>query len=115
MELYLAKTMENMKMYGPTYDLTMESEDRVELFKFGSKENDWLMNNLIDMINAECNTLLDDGDYDFIDAHGCENLLKCLGKVNLADASKEVTQLIRKMEEYATRAIELKTGIAIDL
>jgi hypothetical protein len=115
MELYLAKTLENMKLYGPTYDLTMESEDRVESFKFGSGESEWLINNLVDMINAECNTLLDDGDYDFIDAHGCEILLKCLGKFNLANSSKEVEELIKKMKEFATRAVELNTGIAIDL
>ena len=38
MEIYLAKTLDNMKMYGPTYDLSMEPEDRVETYVFDLTE-----------------------------------------------------------------------------
>ena len=115
MEIYLAKTLDNMKMYGPTYDLSMEPEDRVETYVFDLTENEWLLDNLVDSINAACGTLLDDGDYDFIPAKECSNLKEVLEEVDLNSVPEKCRLLIDKMLEYADRAIKYNTGMAIEL
>ena len=115
MEIYLAKTLDNMKMYGPTYDLSMEPDDRVETYSFDLPENEWLLDNLVDSINAYCDTLLDDGDYDFIPSDECANLIRVLEKVDLKSVPEKCRELVEKMMEFAERAIKYNTGMAIEL
>lgn len=115
MTIYLAKTLDNMKKYGDIYDLSMEPDDRVEKYVFGSEENEWLVNNVIDGINAECDTLLDDGDYDYISCEKCNSLIKLLNNINLDVIPLKCKELIVKILEYSNLAIEYKTGIAIEL
>ncbi|SCY14284.1 hypothetical protein [Butyrivibrio sp. INlla14] len=115
MELYLAKTLDGMKKYGPIYDLSMEPAERVESYQFGFEENEWLLDNVIDGINAECDTLLDDGDYDFISADKCKALKDYLKKMDKSMIPSEYHEVIQKLIEFSDKAIEYGTGMAIDL
>ena len=115
MVIYLAKKLDDMKKYGPIYDLSMEPEDRVETYAFDVAENEWLLNTIVDSINAKCGTLLDDGDYDYISADKCSNLKEVLEEVDLNSVPDKNRLLVKKMLEYADRAIEYNTGMAIEL
>jgi hypothetical protein len=115
MEIYLAKTLDKMKMYGTTYDLSMEPDDRVETYFFDLQENEWLLDNLVDSINAYCGTLLDNGDYDFIPSDECASLISVLEKVDLKIVPEKSRLLVEKMMEFAERAIQYNTGMAIEL
>ena len=115
MRFYLAKTLDKMKMYGPIYDLVGEPEDRVEEFLLEEDENEWLLDNLVDDINAECDTLLDDGDYDYIDSEKCNNLSVFLENIDPNKVPEKYKRVVEKLLEYSKRAAEYGTGMAIDL
>lgn len=115
MELYLAKTLDEMKKYGPIFDLSMEPVERVETYSFGFEENEWLLRNVIDGINAACDTLLDDGDYDYIGADKCNALKEYLLKIDRSMIPSSCQKLVLKLIEFSDKAIEYGTGIAIDL
>ncbi len=114
MTLYLAKSLENIRMYGPIPDLGGQPE-KVEEYNFGEEENEWLLNNLVDTINARCDSLLDDGDYDFFDVQKCNQLLEVLEELPENFVPEEYSELIRVLREYCIKAISNHTGIAIEL
>ena len=109
MRLYLAKTLDNMKMYGPIPDLSMESEDRVEEIGFGEKVNNWVLDNMLYDINYHSGANLDDGDYDF------KELYEYLNNLPEGFVPKEYVDAIDKLKDYTQRAITYNTGIAIEL
>ena len=77
MRFQLAKTLEGIKMYGPIYDLGTGGPDKVEEFVMEDVD-DWFLNHMIEKINGTCDTLLDDGDVDYISAEKCKDLINML-------------------------------------
>ena len=115
MRIYVAKTLENMKKYGPVYDLSVESPDRVSSQTFGEDINEWILEHFIDRINAECDTLLDNGDYDYLDCEKCKKLLNLLNEEEIQSFPDGVQEVFKILKEYALEAIENNTGIAIEM
>lgn len=115
MRFYLAKTLDNMKKYGPTIDLTMETADRVEEHVLEFDENEWIVDNMVDRINAACDTSLDDGDYDFFDTSQCEKLLVLFDEIDWDSIPEKYQKILKVLQDYSKRAVVYKTGIAIDL
>ncbi|MBO4909782.1 MAG: hypothetical protein J5476_10955 [Lachnospiraceae bacterium] len=114
MKLYLAKTLIDMKKYGPTYDLSLEPEDRVETYDFEVEDGEWLLDHVVDGINATCDTLLDDGDVDYIGAEYSKNLIDYLSQLDLENIPDGPRNVITKLIEYAERAEKYGTGLAIE-
>ena len=114
MTFYLAKTLNNIKKYGPVPDLSGEPE-KVEEYNISEEENEWLLDNLVDEINARCNSLLDDGDYDYFDVEMCHALIELLEDLPKDFVPEKYESMIATLKEYAKRAIGYKTGIAIEL
>lgn len=114
MKFYLAKTLKDMKKYGPTYDLLLEP-DKVEEYVLSEHENEWILENLVDEINSHCGTLLDSGDYDFLDEEQCKSLLMMLDELPADSIPREYFTTIETLKSFATRAVSYGTGIAIDL
>ena len=115
MRFYLAKTLNNMKMYGPIPDLLVEPEERVESYIISEEEIDWILENMVYDINYHCGTNLDDGDYDFVNPDGCRELINYLDNLPKDFVPSKYKGMIEKLKEYAQRAIEYNTGIAIEL
>ncbi|WP_027206386.1 hypothetical protein [Butyrivibrio fibrisolvens] len=114
MRLYLAKTLEGLSMYGSIYNLGSGVPDKVEDYAMEYQEYKWMLDNLIDRINASCDTLLDDGDVDYIGAEKCKDLVTLLE--NLPDGFvPEDYKVVTVLKNFATRAIEYNTGIAIEM
>lgn len=115
MRIYLAKTLEGISMYGPIYNLGIGGPDKVEEYVMSFYEHDWLLDNLVDRINAACDTLLDDGDVDYISADKCRDLLDMLDNLPTEYVPDKCAKIISIIRDYATRAIEYGTGIEIEL
>ena len=114
MTFYLAKTLDNIKMYGPIPDLSSNPKN-VEEYVITEEENEWLLENLVDIINLKCDTLLDDGDYDFFDVEKCKVLLDLISNLPEGFVPKKHGEMIRVLKEFTSQAIEYNTGIAIEL
>ena len=89
--------------------------DKVEDYVMEYDEHDWLMDNLIDKINAACDTLLDDGDVDYISAKKCENLISLLEKLPDGYVPQKYVKVVSALKDFAARAIDYNTGIAIEM
>ena len=115
MRLYLARTLEGIRMYGPIYDLGSAVPEKVDDYIMEMEEHDWLLDNLVDEINSACDTLLDDGDVDYFDVDKCNNLLSLLDNLENDFVPEYCKRLLLTLREYATYAVENSTGIAIEL
>ena len=114
MRFQLAKTLEGLKMYGPIYDFGTGGPEKVEEF-FAEDVDDWFLNNVIDKINAACETLLDDGDVDYISPEKCVSLIEVLDEIPDDVIPYELKRPISVLKEYAKRAIEYNTGVEIEM
>lgn len=115
MRVYVAKTLKNMKKYGPVYDLSRESQDRVSSYTFGETVNDWMLEHFVDRINAECDTLLDDGDYDYFDCDKCRKLLDLVSAEDVQTMPGDVQDVFILLKKCASEAITNNTGMAIEM
>jgi len=114
MKFQLAKTLEGLKMYGPIYDLSSGIPDKVEEYRI-EDINDWFLDNMVIKINSYCDTLLDDGDVDYIDAKRCKNLIEMIDDLPADFVPDEFTEAIKVLRSFAQRAIEYNTGIEIEM
>ena len=115
MTIYLAKTLENMKKYGPIFDLSMEPSERVAEYTFGEEENEWFLSEHVDNINAICDTMLDDGDVDFFDINACRKLIVYLKGIDEKKILPTCVKVYETLMKCAQKAISYQTGIEIEL
>ena len=114
MTIQLAKTLEGIKMYGPIYDLGTGWPDKIEEYVVEDRD-DWFLENMVDRINATCETLLDDGDYDYISAEKCKKLVKMIDSLPDGFVPKPFDETILKLKDFAKKAVEYNTGISIEM
>lgn len=114
MRFQLAKTLEGIKMYGPIYDLGTGGPDKVEEFVMEDVD-DWFLNHMIEKINGTCDTLLDDGDVDYISAEKCKDLINMLNDLPDDYIPEEFINAVSVLKEYAHKAVEYNTGIEIEM
>lgn len=114
MTVYLSKTLENIKKYGPIPDLSGEPQ-KVEEYVYDEEEGYWLLENLVDAINARCDTLLDDGDYDFFDVEKCKVLVELIDELPKGSVPKKYEKMVSDLRSLALRAVSYNTGIGIEL
>ena len=114
MRFQLAITFDGMKMYGSIYDFGTGLAGMVEEYVVDDT-NDWFLEHMIDKINATCDTLLDNGDFDYIDAEKCKELIKMINDFPNGFVPKEFEKVIDILLDYAHRAIEYNTGIEIEM
>lgn len=114
MTFQLAKTLEGIRMYGPIYDLGTGGPDKVEEYRVDDVDN-WFLDNMVDRINETCDTLLDDGDVDFIDAEECKKLVCMIKSLPSNFIPLESQKAMDVLVKYAQGAIEYNTGIEIEM
>ena len=79
------------------------------------EEYEWLLGNFVDNINATCDTLLDDGDYDYINADKCKDLIDMIDNLSDDIVKNQSASVLKVLRAYALRAVDYNTGIAIEL
>lgn len=115
MKFELALNLDNVPYYGNVPDFFDCTDKKSEIFTL--EPSDWplLNSDFIDPINEQCETLLDYGDIDFLDVDQCKLLNKWLSDRLSRNCNTRLRVLYEKLQEFATRAIALGTGIVVEL
>lgn len=101
--------------YGHIPVVPYPPDSRLEVFYFEDEENELLLDDFVFPINKVCETLLDDGDLDYFNQSKC-SLLKSWLENRLSSISNDALEkLYKKLLEFATRAVELGTGVVVEL
>lgn len=115
MKYELIKNMEGVDMYGNIPDLPVElDEGKAERF-VGEESDAWLLlDHFVPGIDKVCGNLLDYSDVDFFDSNQCVVIKKWLEKNKVTD-NPRLNELYDVLYDYISRAIELGTGVIIEL
>ncbi|MCF0129783.1 MAG: hypothetical protein HUJ70_14460, partial [Pseudobutyrivibrio sp.] len=85
--------------------------------RFVGEESDaWiLLEDMVERIDPTIANLLDYGDIDYFGCDKCKMLKDWLDERRTHDLSPRLKELYGILYDYLTRAIELKTGVVIEL
>ena len=117
MRFYVAKSTEEIPLYGGiTLDYsTTPPGEKVDIY-----EEEWDIdfnadNNIIMDMWAACNSIIDDGDYDFLDINQC-NLLKnwLLEQMKKDNLSAERLQQYNSLLKYVNSALSYNIGLGME-
>lgn len=113
-ELFL--DMHNLKYYGDIPEKPENRQGSVELFEFDRRIYAALMNeDFIDEVNKFCDSCLDLTDVDFFDKDKCVKLKFWLEQRLTRELNPLLKPVYEKLLNYSARAIELGTGVVIQL
>ena len=115
MRFDLIKNTEGLEMYGDIPCLPVELDNsRGERF-VGEEGDSWLLlDHFVRGIDKVCPNLLDYGDVDFFDGSKCVILKKWLEENKVTD-NPRLNELYGILYDFVSRAIELNTGVVIEL
>ena len=115
MKYELIKKMEGLDMYGDIPDLPVELDSSIGERFVGNESDSWLLlDHFVKGIDKVCPNLLDYGDVDFFDGSKCIILKKWLEEHKGTD-SLRLNELYDILYDFVSRAIELNTGVVIEL
>ena len=118
MTIQLVLTLNGVdKYYGDIPEISLYP-DKFEEYQCGDseKELDWYLDEHFAMpVNKLCNSLLGYGDVDYLDANKCIKLISWLEENINKESQAKVIDIYKKLLEFAKRAVELKTGIIIEM
>lgn len=79
-------------------------------------ELDWYLDEHFAMpVNKLCDSLLGYGDVDYLDAKKCKKLIPWLEENVKKESNAKVIDIYNKLHEFAKRAVDLNTGIIIEM
>lgn len=112
----LIKSFDGLDYYGNVPELPQPPDSRVEVFTFSDGDRDLLTWDLAPAANRLCDTTLDLGDVDFLDAKNSKLLLDWLNKRQVGvSKGTRLQELYQILSEYLKEAIRLNTGVVIEL
>lgn len=122
MKITLLLTDDVPRTYGDVPFTPDKSDEREVVWKPSSEFIDWVFkggygamsHDILDLDDA-CDVLLSLGDVDYFDAGQCSRLVAWIDKRFESPVDLRVAPLFRKMREFAARAVELGTGIVVEL
>lgn len=94
---------------------TPQSKKNFEKYYLEEGDGDLLDEDFVDSIDAVCNALVDVGDVDYLNAEQCKILREWIADRLTRSCADRLKVLYAKLDEYAARAIELGTGVVIEL
>lgn len=115
MAFYLVKSLDHVNYYGNVPEPVPGHEDAFDEHALSQSDIKALNGDFVDSINDRCGTLLDLSDVDFFDADKCRILVAWLDERLEGDPGEVLEPLYRKLREYACRAIDLGTGVVVEL
>ena len=79
-------------------------------------ELDWYLDEHFAIpVNELCNSLLGYGDVDYLDAKKCKKIIQWLKENVKRESNAKVKDIYNKLHEFAKRAVDLNTGIIIEM
>ena len=115
MRFVLALCLDGAAYYGHIPELPYETCDMAEVFLL--EESDWelLNSQFVDSVNGLCGTLLDYGDVDYLEPSQCIQLEEWLKSQLARELNDRTRYLYSKLLDFAARAVEIDTGVMIEL
>ena len=112
MEFRLIKTQTPTSCYGSIPDV--DDQNDIEVHQFDAQDMDLMLDDFRFKVNSICGTLLDVGDIDFIPADKCPDLIAWI-----EEQEDTCTPRIRGhydiLKQFAQQAVELQTGVVVEL
>lgn len=87
----------------------------IEQFPIDEEDVALLCNDFVEPIDKACGSLLDCGDVDYFDVEQCEKLKNWLDDRLTRPCPDRLCQLYDVLLDYASRAIDMRTGLVIEL
>lgn len=115
MELVLVLSLEGLNYYGYIPETFQAKPGQTESFELTEGDEDLLDKDFIGPIDRLCNSLIDPGDVDYLNAEQCKLMLGWLEWRFTEPINPRLETIYRKLVEFANKAIELGTGIVFDL
>lgn len=115
MKLILVLSLEGLDYYGYIPETFRAKPGQTESFELTEEDEDLLYKDFIDPIDKLCDSLIDPGDVDYLNAGQCRLMLGWLERRLKEPVSPRLETIYRKLVEFANKAIELNTGIVFDL
>ena len=102
--------------YGRIPNPPLETTPQVEIFRMTSDaDRDLMDDDLVDPINRLCDALLGPYDVDFLNAKQCWLLAGWLEARLEQPIMPRLSEIYRKLDDFARRAVEYNTGVVIEL
>ena len=115
MELILVLSLEGLDYYGYIPETFQAKPGQTESFELTDEDENLLDQDFVDPIDRLCNSLIDPGDVDYLNAEQCKLMLGWLEQRLTEPVTSRLETIYRKLVEFANRAIELNTGIVFNL
>ena len=116
MKFELIKMMDGLKIYGDIPSLPVDYSDEQGERYVGEESDSWLLlEDMVHNIDPLINNLLDYGDVDYFSKEKCIVLKKWLNNRKEKEMSPRLNELYAVLSEYVDKAIDLGTGVVIEL
>lgn len=115
MQFELFLDLSDLDYYGNIPEIPDPLKGRVEIQRFTNDGDLTLLLNDIDELDGYCDALLDNGDVDFFDASKCAKLKEWIDERLQKPTVPRYREILEVLRDYCRRAVELNTGVVIDL
>lgn len=117
MRFLLALTLEGIPPYGSRPNLTVGiAEGKVEEYLLPVKYRDLMDEHFVYECEVTRNSTLDFGDTEYYDFHQCEQMSFWLEKrLSRKNLNKDLRKIFSLLKTLTDKAVELKTGIEIEI
>ncbi|MCR5149701.1 MAG: hypothetical protein K6B52_00555 [Clostridiales bacterium] len=121
MQFVLFKTLENYEFNKLGWPIGFEPVENNPTIEYYILENLWddvdlfFDDGAIDEIAERCDSIISYGEDDYFNADKCKTLLRWIEERLLKPAVPRYKEMLEILRDYCRRAIELNTGVYIDL
>lgn len=114
MAIQLFLNLNGLKYYGNIPEKPENSSGMIEEYALSSDDIKLFIKD-IDSLDVACNALLDLGDVDYFNAEKCRKLIEWIRERFKQPVSARYREILETLMGYCERAIELNTGVVIEL
>ncbi len=114
MAIQLFLDLNDLRYYGDIPEKPENPFGRIEEYSLSFNDIKMIMED-IDSLDAACNALLDLGDVDYFNAEKCGKLREWIRERLEKPVSARYREILETLMGYCERAIELNTGVVIEL
>ncbi len=109
--------LNNLEYYGYMPKIPKDREGRVEIYRFDIPREYWdcFEKDFINPVDGQLDALIDIGDVDFLNADKCKKIIEWLDDRLTKPTPPVLKPFYEKLREYSFRAVELNTGVEIQL
>lgn len=114
MSIQLFLCLDGLDYYGDIPEMPEDPNGIVEEYPLSSDDINMLISD-IDSIDSACNALLDYGDVDFFNCEKCKKLNDWIDNKLKDSIEQRYRKILEILKDFCNRAIELNTGVVIEL